>query len=163
MEAFMQRNNRSSSALRSVFYEKFDALLDECNQVIDNAEFGQTFHGLDGFFCTKGHTFLQEVFQEKLQKRIEHVQTIDEAKHCKLVDSLLEYFRNNSERLNYCERLASGRMIGSGLIEGACKNLIGRRFKQTKSCWRIERANKMAFTCSLLYAEQWKNAWKNTT
>ena len=49
----------------------------------------------------------------------------------KLVNSLLEYLRNNSERLNYCERLAEGRVIGSGLIEGACKNLVGRRLKQT--------------------------------
>jgi hypothetical protein len=82
---------------------------------------------------------------------------------CKLVDSLLEYLRNNSGRLNYCERLASGRVIGSGLIEGACKNLIGHRLKQTGASWRVERANKMAFICALLYAEQWKNAWKNTT
>jgi NH3-dependent NAD+ synthetase len=82
MEVFMHRNNLSSSDLRTVFYEKLDALLDECDQVIDNAEFGQTFHDLDDFFCTKGHTFLQEVFQEKLQKRIEHVQTNNEAKQC---------------------------------------------------------------------------------
>ena len=39
------------------------------------------------------------------------------------LDSLLEYFRGNAGRLDYCGRLAEGRMIGSGLIEGACKNL----------------------------------------
>ena len=47
------------------------------------------------------------------------------------MDSLLEYFLGNAGRLDYCGRLASGRVIGSGLIEGACKNLVGRRFKQT--------------------------------
>jgi len=51
-----------------------------------------------------------------------------------LVDSLLEYFRGNVGRLDYCGRLASGRAIGSGLIEGACKNLVGRRLKQTGAC-----------------------------
>jgi hypothetical protein len=81
---------------------------------------------------------------------------------CKLVDSLLEYFRNNSERLNYCERLSMGRVIGSGLIEGACKNLVGRRLKQTGACWRLERANRIATVSSLLYSNQWKLCWKNT-
>ena len=41
------------------------------------------------------------------------------AKRQSAVDSLLKYFCNNSERLHYCERLASGRVIGSALIEGA--------------------------------------------
>ena len=59
----------------------------------------------------------------------------------KSVDSLLEYFRGNAGRLDYCDRLAVGRVIGSGLIEGACKNLVGRRLKQTGACWRIDRAN----------------------
>ena len=78
------------------------------------------------------------------------------------VMSLRVYLQGNSERLNYAERLAAGRPIGSGLIEGACKNLVGRRMKQTGACWRLERANKMTLICSLLYANQWKQAWKNS-
>jgi len=31
----------------------------------------------------------------------------------------------------YADRLATGRSIGSGQIEGACKNMVGRRLKQT--------------------------------
>lgn len=75
------------------------------------------------------------------------------------VISLREYIRGNSERLNYYERLLDGRAIGSGLIEGACKNLVGRRLKQTGACWRLERANRMALICSLLYADQWNACW----
>jgi hypothetical protein len=37
------------------------------------------------------------------------------------VNKLLKYFRRNKDRMNYRERLAEGRAIGSGLIEGACK------------------------------------------
>jgi len=54
------------------------------------------------------------------------------------VESLRDYLLGNAERSNYCERLAVGRPIGSGLIEGACKNLMGRRMKQTRATWRIE-------------------------
>jgi hypothetical protein len=81
--------------------------------------------------------------------------------HRESVCSLLEYLRGHAERLHYAERLSKGQPIGSGLIEGACKNLVGRRMKQTGAAWRVERANKMALVCSLLYADQWKNAWKN--
>jgi len=80
----------------------------------------------------------------------------------KSVDSLLEYFRGNVGRLRYCERLAEGRAISSGLIEGACKNLVGKRLKQTGACWRVGRANKIALLSAVLYSHQWKNAWKNT-
>jgi hypothetical protein len=75
------------------------------------------------------------------------------------VDSLLEYLRNNSGRLNYAQRLVAGRAIGSGLIEGACKNLVGRRLKQTGACWREPQANRIAILCGLLYSNQWSYAW----
>jgi hypothetical protein len=78
------------------------------------------------------------------------------------VSSLLEYFRNNSERLNYSERLAAGRAIGSGLIEAACKSLVGKRLKQTGACWRLQRVNRIATLCAALYSDQWEQAWKIT-
>ena len=55
------------------------------------------------------------------------------------MDSLLEYFPGNAGRLDDCGRLASGRAIGSGLIEGACKNWVGRRFKQTRAGGSVVR------------------------
>ena len=76
------------------------------------------------------------------------------------VKSLREYLEHNAGRLNYAERLSMGRSIGSGLIEGACKSMVGKRLKQTGACWRVERANRIAILSSLLYSKQWKNAWK---
>jgi len=78
----------------------------------------------------------------------------------KSVESLLEYLRKNRERLHYAERLALGRAIGSGLIEGACKNLIGKRMKQTGACWHVPRATRIATLCAALYSNQWKLCWK---
>jgi hypothetical protein len=82
-----------------------------------------------------------------------------ESRQCTYIDSLLEYLRKNKDRLKYCERLFEGRAIGSGMIEGACKNLIGKRLKQTKACWRVEQANKIASICAILYSEQWERCW----
>jgi hypothetical protein len=81
---------------------------------------------------------------------------------CVAVKSLQKYLENNRERLHYCERLTQGRAIGSGQVEGACKNLVGRRLKQTGACWRVPRANRLAVICALLYSNQWKLYWKNT-
>ncbi len=75
--------------------------------------------------------------------------------------SLAEYLEPHAERLNYAERLATGRPIGSGMIEGACKNYIGRRLKQTGARWLIPNANRMATLGSLVYADQWTDYWAN--
>jgi len=45
-------------------------------------------------------------------------------------------------------------------IEGACKNLIGKRMKQTGACWRVPRANRIAILCAALYSNKWKLGWK---
>lgn len=70
-----------------------------------------------------------------------------------------QYFRHHEEHLNYAQQLAAGRTIGSGMIEGACKNVIGRRLKQTGARWRTRRANRMAVLCSTLYSDQWDLYW----
>ena len=32
----------------------------------------------------------------------------------------------------------------------------------TVSCWRLPRANRIAFLCAVLYSHQWKAVWKNS-
>jgi hypothetical protein len=76
------------------------------------------------------------------------------------VSQTLQYFRNHSERLCYARRLSEGRSIGSGQVEGACKNMIGRRLKQTGARWRMRRLNAMACLCAVRYSGQWKQYWK---
>ena len=34
-----------------------------------------------------------------------------------------------------------------------CKQMIGRRMKQTGAQWDVDNANRMAFLCSLAYAD----------
>jgi len=69
------------------------------------------------------------------------------------------YLERHATRLNYRRRLAKGKSIGSGQVEGACKNLIGRRLKQTGARWRVRRVNNMATLCAILYGNQWKMYW----
>jgi hypothetical protein len=75
------------------------------------------------------------------------------------LDELDHYLDAHADHLHYAQRLAEGRVIGSGQVEGACKHWIGRRLKQTGARWRIERANRMAGLCALKYSHQWPTYW----
>lgn len=76
------------------------------------------------------------------------------------VESLRNYLTPHQHHLNYAARLANGQSIGSGQIEGACKNLIGRRLKQTGARWRIRRVNRMAGLCTLMDSHHWNTYWQ---
>jgi hypothetical protein len=75
------------------------------------------------------------------------------------LDALEGYFYRQREHLGYAGRLASGQSIGSGLVEGACKQVIGRRLKQTGARWRVRRANRMATLCCTFHGDTWAGYW----
>jgi hypothetical protein len=69
------------------------------------------------------------------------------------------YFARRADYLGYAGRLAQGQSIGSGLVEGACKQVIGRRMKQTGARWRVRRANRMATLCCTFHSDTWAPYW----
>jgi hypothetical protein len=75
------------------------------------------------------------------------------------LDDLTGYFAAHTERLNYCHRLYTGQSIGSGMVEGAAKNLIGKRLKQTGARWDVDNVNDMAQLCCLTYSNHWAPYW----
>jgi len=74
---------------------------------------------------------------------------------------LSRYFAHRAGQLGYAERLAQGQSIGSGLVEGACKQVIGRRMKQTGARWRVRRANRMATLCCTFHGDTWGPYWQH--
>jgi hypothetical protein len=75
------------------------------------------------------------------------------------VSELIGHPEPHRDHTPYAERLAEGRSIGSGLVEGACKTAIGRRLKQTGACWRIRRLKRMATLSCLHYSDQFDAYW----
>jgi hypothetical protein len=67
------------------------------------------------------------------------------------------YLRPHAARQNYAERIAAGERMGSSMIEGVCKNLIGRRLKQPGAGWKRENANHITTLGSCAYSTYWKN------
>jgi hypothetical protein len=77
------------------------------------------------------------------------------------VSGLVGYLTPHGDHTAYRERLAEGRSIGSGMVEGACKTAIGRRLKQTGARWRVRRLERMAALCCLRYGDQFEAYWKS--
>jgi hypothetical protein len=75
------------------------------------------------------------------------------------LQELMDYLRRQRDHLDYRRQLEQGRTIGSGMVEGACKHMIGRRLKQTGARWRVRRANRMATLCCTLHTDAWKTYW----
>ena len=52
----------------------------------------------------------------------------------------LSYYTNNKERMRYDQFRTAGFMIGSGIIESACKQIVSQRLKLPGAQWTLEGA-----------------------
>jgi hypothetical protein len=48
----------------------------------------------------------------------------------------INYFENNRDRMHYKDYMNRGFPIGSGVVEGSCKSVIGKRFKGSGMRWK---------------------------
>jgi hypothetical protein len=72
---------------------------------------------------------------------------------------MLNYLAGHRDRLPYALRLRRGQPIGSGRIEGAAKNLIGRRRKANNARWVPENVNRIAGACCAIDSGTWDAYW----
>ena len=78
-------------------------------------------------------------------------------------EKLLGYLNDNRDSLWYGQRLTRGQPIGTGLIEGGCKNIIAARLKLNSARWRVRRAERMGAIRCLQYSGLWGAYWAETT
>lgn len=77
-------------------------------------------------------------------------------------DALLElaaYLSKHPTRLGYAERLATGRSIGSGQVEGSIKQLLNRRMKQTGARWKVAHVGPLVELAAILNTPEWDALW----
>ena len=72
---------------------------------------------------------------------------------------VLGYFVNNRERMQYDKYLAMGLPIGSGVIEGTCKNLINDRMERSGMRWSPDGAEAILNLRSLDLTDLWNDFW----
>jgi hypothetical protein len=71
------------------------------------------------------------------------------------------YFQNNAHRMEYPEYLAEGWQIGSGVVESACKTVVGQRLKGAGMRWGEAGAHAVCHVRALYRSEkgQWAAFW----
>ena len=69
------------------------------------------------------------------------------------------YLAKHPTRLDYAERLAEGRSIGSGAVEGAVKQLINLRLKRTGAPWQAKHVGPLVELIALCETPEWAAFW----
>jgi len=68
----------------------------------------------------------------------------------KTIEKKLAYFERNADRMRYGLFRAVGLFIGSGVIEAACKTIVGKRLKNAGMHWSKKNANGViALRCAI--------------
>ncbi|MBU6401240.1 MAG: ISKra4 family transposase [Verrucomicrobia bacterium] len=71
----------------------------------------------------------------------------------------IDYFQKNKDRMRYGTYRKLGYFYGSGVVEAACKTIVGARFKQSGMLWGQPGAqNVLALRCALL-SHRWEQCW----
>ena len=74
---------------------------------------------------------------------------------------VVNYFAGHQGRVNYALRLRRGQSIGSGLVEGAIKQVLNRRLKQTGARWKVGHGGPLVELCALADSPEWDDLWHN--
>jgi len=86
----------------------------------------------------------------KIEKLVLSLRSIDIANPdvAEKIRTEADYFEKNAERMRYPEFRRQHLFVGSGVIEAACKTVIGSRCKQSGMFWTVRGANAiLALRC----------------
>lgn len=75
------------------------------------------------------------------------------------VAQVLAYFRKNKRRMRYAEWKRQGFMIGSGIVEAACKTLVAQRLKLSGMRWGSHGAQAILTMRGWDQSERFDEAW----
>lgn len=71
----------------------------------------------------------------------------------------LRYFAGHKERMRYDRFAAEGLPIGSGAIEGTCKNLVKRRMSACGMHWRPDLVESVVALRTVLFNDDWRELY----
>lgn len=98
----------------------------------------------------------------KIEKLVHYLRSINSS-NPELADKICteaNYFENNAERMRYPKFRSQHLFVGTGVIEAACKTVIGSRLKQSGMFWTVRGANAIvALRCSRI-SGRFENYWE---
>jgi hypothetical protein len=88
------------------------------------------------------HAWLECVTEDLWQGNVESVIEACQGltKQSNLAKQSLAYYADNIERMRYAQFRAAGYLIGSGVIESGCKQIVTQRLKLPGAQWNLDGA-----------------------
>jgi len=138
-------------------------------QIVDMYHAKEHLHGLIKLMFTDKEK--QTLIIEKWEKLLENgkimeltqeitLENLTKIPTSKIIEREINYFKENSSRMQYSNFKERGLFVGSGVIEAGCKNIIGKRLKQSGMRWSHKGANAIiALRCGL-YSEKFDEFWE---
>lgn len=78
----------------------------------------------------------------------------------KVTREVLRYFAHNRKRMDYAAYRLRGLPIGSGVVEAACKTVVGQRFKRPGMRWSIPGGQAILNLRVATLSERWEAFWR---
>ena len=76
------------------------------------------------------------------------------------VDTALDYFIKNAQRMRYAVFRDLGMFIGSGVVEAGCKSLVGQRLKLSGMRWNTPGATGILTLRCHRESNRWDDIWR---
>jgi hypothetical protein len=77
----------------------------------------------------------------------------------KLIVGCLTFMRNNSDRMEYKRFRMNGWPIGSGPVEGSCKNIVKKRMCQSGQRWSRRGGQAILSLRAIVKSNRWNHFW----
>jgi hypothetical protein len=77
------------------------------------------------------------------------------------IDTALDYFIRNAQRMRYKVFRDLGMFIGSGVVEAGCKSLVGQRLKLSGMRWNIPGATGILTLRCHRESNRWDQIWQH--
>ncbi len=78
---------------------------------------------------------------------------------CEILVRETGYFEKHAKRMQYKTFREKGYQVGSGVIESACKHVVGQRCKQAAMRWKKEGINSVLALRCLVKNKAWDRYW----
>ncbi len=114
---------------------------------------------------TEQQAWLEETKQALWEGQVEEVVLACQAlqDRCEAAARNVRYFSEHSERMRYQKFREQGLLIGSGVIESGCKQIVTQRLKLPGAQWLVEGAIRTAKARAAWLSGQWQTLCQHRT
>lgn len=75
------------------------------------------------------------------------------------LEKQIAYFEHHQDKMRYQSYRAQGLFYGSGVVEGACRSVIGQRLKESGMFWTEKGATSVLTLRTALKSQRWDECW----